>query len=142
MPSSNVATLGIALLERNGECQASGNGTYFINIAESDIYTGVVGQDMKIVAGSNRVGSCQKPSITYIITCSRIYQWSRMLTIIDVCAVLSNIHARPSLVLSLYVQANPTFTNADTTIVKTQLHACNRRSMLVFYMRYRCSPTQ
>jgi hypothetical protein len=46
VPSNIVATLGIALLERIGECQASGNGTYFINIAESGIYTGVVEQDM------------------------------------------------------------------------------------------------
>ena len=46
VPSNNVATLKSALLERIGECQASGNATYFINIAESDIYTVVVGQDM------------------------------------------------------------------------------------------------
>jgi hypothetical protein len=39
-----VATLKSALLERIGECQANGNGTYLINIAESDIYTVVVGQ--------------------------------------------------------------------------------------------------
>jgi hypothetical protein len=46
VPSNNVATLGIALLERIGDCQANANGPYFINIAESDICTAVVGQDM------------------------------------------------------------------------------------------------
>jgi hypothetical protein len=39
VPSNTVGTLKSALLERIGEYQASGNGTYFINIDESDINT-------------------------------------------------------------------------------------------------------
>jgi hypothetical protein len=46
VPSNNVATLTSALLERIGECQASGNGTYLFDIVESDIYTVVVGKGM------------------------------------------------------------------------------------------------